>query len=195
MRRTPPSRGKLLYHITHMGNIPSILQHGLLSREALLKAGIRNFIDIADASIISKRINLSRYVLFHFYAKNPFDCAVCNKYGSENMAIITIERRLHKDNRFFIIPTHPLDNNKPDIYPYAEGLKHIRWDILDMEAGRDYNDSEIRKACMAECVMEYKITTKAFSFIYVHNDEAKQQIENMPNGKKVSVTIAPNMFP
>ncbi len=199
MGRTPPSKGKLLYHITHLNNMPSILQRGLFSRHALREAGIIDFIDIADPSILSKRElyleALSKFVLFHFYAKNPFDGAVCKKYGSENMAIITLERELHKSNKFLIIPSHPLDCDSPDIYSYEEGLAHIRWDILDRETGRDYRDPEIKKACMAECVMEYEIPADAFSFVYVYNDEAKQKLEAFPNGHKIKVQVAPYMFP
>lgn len=96
---TPPSNGKLLYHITYIDNISSILLEGLLSREMLRKYNVNDFTDIADPEIIGKRENyknaLSKYVPFHFYAKNPFDGAVCKKYGSENMVIITVSRDLH----------------------------------------------------------------------------------------------------
>jgi len=158
MPAKPPSQGKLLYHITHIDNIQSILNIGLLSRKEMIKRGITNFKDIADPEIVSKRgeykESLSRYVLFHFYAKNPFDCAVCKRFGAENMVIITLERRLAQSNKLLIIPSHPLDRNEPQIYPYEKGFKHIRWDILDRSEGRDYQDQEIRKACMAECVVD-----------------------------------------
>lgn len=199
MVRTPPSKGKFLYHITHLDNLPSILQHGLLSRKELLETGTIDFIDIADPGILSKRElyteSLSKFVLFHFYAKNPFDGAVCKKYGSENMVIITLNRELHKSNKFLIIPSHPLDCDEPDIYSYEEGLAQIRWDILDRETGRDYRDPEIKKACMAECVMEYRIPADAFSFVYVYNVEAKEKLDALPNGHKIAVKVAPYMFP
>ena len=48
----PPSQGKLLYHITHIDNIPSILKYGLLSREELKNLNNIAFKDIADQDII-----------------------------------------------------------------------------------------------------------------------------------------------
>lgn len=120
---------------------------------------------------------------------------MCREYGSENMAIITLKRELHKVNKFLIIPSHPLDRDEPEICPYEEGLEHIRWDILDRETGRDYRDPEIKKACMAECVMEYVIPIKFFSFVYVYNNEAKQWLEALPNGDKISIQVARYMFP
>lgn len=198
-KRTPPSKGKLLYHITHLDNISSILEHGLMSRRALLQNNHCKFKDIADPEILNKRETyknaLSQYVLFHFYSKNPFDGAVCKKYGSENMAIITIWRDDHEKNDFFIIPSHPLDRDEPDIYPYEEGIKLIKWDILDRETGRDYRDPEIRKACMAECIMNYVIPAEAFAYVYVSTEYAKSRILRMNYSDKISVQVNPHMFP
>ncbi|MBD5118853.1 MAG: DUF4433 domain-containing protein [Clostridiales bacterium] len=195
---TPPSRGKLLYHITHIDNFPSILKNGLMSRQALLATG-NYFTDIANPDILSKRENyretLSKFVLFHFYPKNPFDGAVCKEYGSENMAIITIWRSDHEQNEFFIIPSHPLDTEEPDIYPYEEGFNLIKWDILDMETGRDYHDPEIRKACMAECVMNYVISPEAFAYVYVKNESAKARIQAMNYSDRVRIEVNQYMFP
>lgn len=161
--------------------------------------GITGFIDIADPEILDKREQytqaLSRHVLFHFYANNPFDYAVCRRYGSENMAIITIRRTLSKANEFFIIPSHPVNRTTPEILPYEKGIEQIRWDILDNEAGRDYQDRDIRQACMAECVMDYTIPAGAFSFIYVSSDQAKRRIDAMPKKTDVSIRINPHMFP
>lgn len=198
---TKPSEGKLLYHITHLDNIPSILEKGLIPRSFLHKNGVNDFTDVADQEILSKRESykskLSQYVLFHFYVKNPFDGAVCRKYGSKNMAIIAINRNKRKVNKFYIIPSHPLDKEDPDIYPYEDGFSLIRWDILDREHGRDYHDREIRNACMAECVIPYIIPSSAFAYIFVQNEAAKSRIDSIASelGIKVCVKVNPHMFP
>ena len=62
--------GKLLYHLTRLDNLASILTHGLQPRCELTNT---NFKDIADGEILSSRQqhNLDRYVPFHFFAKTP----------------------------------------------------------------------------------------------------------------------------
>ena len=196
----PPSQGKLLYHITHIDNLPSILEYGLMPRRTLL-AHKYGFVDIADPDIISKREEyqaaLSQFVLFHFYPKNPFDGAVCNRYGAENMAIIAINRGLYQKYNFHIIPSHPLDSDTPDIYSYKEGFELIRWDILDRTGGidRDYRNPEIRKACMAECISEYTILPNDFSFVYVCTDQAEDMVLSMDKSNLVNVQVKPYMFP
>ncbi len=195
----PPSKGKLLYHITHINNLQSILNIGLVPRADLPDYGVGSFVDIADPGILSKREEyqdaLSKYVLFHFYPKNPFDGAVCCQYGSENMVIITIYRSLHEKYNFQIIPSHPLDKSQPDIYPYDEGFDLVRWDILDMCENRDYHDPEIRKACMAECVMEYVIPPEAFAVVFVSCESTKNKILGMKNSDLITVTVNPYLFP
>lgn len=68
-----PSTGQLIYHMTSIDNLSSILKFGLLSRNHLLQNSNIQFTDIADPEILSKRERykkaLSQYVLFHFFAK------------------------------------------------------------------------------------------------------------------------------
>lgn len=67
---TTPSNGKLIYHMTSIDNLPSILKFGLLPRKYLLQNHNIQFTDVADPEILSKRERykkaLSQYVLFHF---------------------------------------------------------------------------------------------------------------------------------
>lgn len=196
-----PSEGKLLYHITHLNNMPSIFKHGLLSRSQLRQNSNLNFVDIADQEILAKRENygdpLSQYVLFHFYPKNPFDFAVCHENHSENMVLITIRRSLCiSRNSFFIIPSHPLDIYQPEIYPYEKGITKIRWDILDEESARDYDNAEIRKACMAECITSNTVPVKDFAYLYVYDKKAKEKLQNCSNyTPTVDIQVNPFMFP
>ena len=194
----PPSQGKLVYHITHINNMPSILQHGLRSRNNLQQCKLPIISDIADPEIINKRKNyketLSEYVLFHFFQRNPFDVNVCFNHGSENFALISINRSYCINHNFYIIPSHPLDTDTPDIYPYNEGLQHIRWEILDIPHGRDYNNPEIRKACMAECITKSTVPIEAFGYVYVYNEEAKNTISAFTNSDKITIIVNPFMF-
>lgn len=193
-----PSQGKLLYHITRIDNLPSILESGLMPRRLLRESEI-SFCDIADPEIISKReaykTDLSKFVLFHFFVRNPFDCAVCHNFGAENMAIIAIGRNTSMVRNSKIIPTHPLDVAEPDIYPYDEGLQLIEWDILDMQEGRDYSDPEIRKACMAECLISRIVRPREFEYVYVKDAVAERRVRGMEGSDGIRIVVNPRMFP
>nr|WP_051514417.1 DarT ssDNA thymidine ADP-ribosyltransferase family protein [Nitrincola nitratireducens] len=63
-----PQNGKLLYHLTALDNLESILQNGLQSRAALQE---NKFEDVADSEILKSRQQhgLDQFVPFHFFAK------------------------------------------------------------------------------------------------------------------------------
>ena len=199
-RGKKPSEGKLLYHITRLDNLPSILKDGLLPR-AELERSKTGFADIADQGILSKRkeyqVNLSECVPFHFFAKTPFDGDVCRKYGAENMAIITIPRKLHENNDFYIIPSHPLDREEPDIYPYDKGFSLISWEILDLDRNfRDYHIREVKLACMAECVAQYRFPPECFAVVYLPTQAAYEFVKQMDGFQRVkNWKVARYMFP
>lgn len=205
-----PSEGKLLYHMTRLENMPSILEHGLLSRKRIEENNL-NFENIANPDILAGRENvqaphpLSEYVPFHFFAGNPFDYGVCRTYGSENMVIITIYRSLAQTYDFPVITAHPL-NQFAQIYSYRDGISKIDWSVLDKEyPERDYNDNDIKQKCMAECIVPSKIPTNYFAMIFVYNEAAKAKIQKMPYAFRLNhlnyaertcyINVAPHMFP
>ncbi|MGX5863858.1 DarT ssDNA thymidine ADP-ribosyltransferase family protein [Enterobacter cloacae] len=59
---------QLLYHLTSLANLPSILENGLMSRFDL----DGDFEDVADAEILEGRekYNLHKMVPFHFLQKS-----------------------------------------------------------------------------------------------------------------------------
>lgn len=156
MSAKSPRDGKLLYHMIHINNMPSILASGLRSRRELLQRQ-GGFQDIADPDIISGRENyqvaLSQYVPFHFFAKNPFDCAVAARFGAENMVLISIRRDYAEQNGAFIIPSHPLNTNTPELLPYAEGFERVNWDLMAPGRRNYQQDPVTKQASMAECDM------------------------------------------
>ena len=76
----------LLYHLTKLSNLKSIINHGMLPRRKVMEQRIQ-FGDIADAQIISKRqeLGLDIYTPFHFHPYSAFDVAVKHTYQNEDM--------------------------------------------------------------------------------------------------------------
>lgn len=62
---TDPKDRKLLYHLTSLENVKSILQTGLKSRKTLL-AQINNFDDTADKDILQGRKIVGLMSMCHF---------------------------------------------------------------------------------------------------------------------------------
>ncbi len=163
---------KLLYHLTSLGNVDSILTNGLCSRNS-----IQQFVDVGEPDIIRFRKNkgLNDYVPFHFFFGNPFDGAVLKDktHGDKDFVYICIYRSDAEKQNFKIIPMHPRSMKPLQLYDYSEGFNLIEWDKMEV---RDYSDQECKHLCMAECLSQNTIPSSLFFCIYVQNQETKDFI-------------------
>jgi len=164
---------KLLYHLTSLNNLECILKYGLLARNV-----IEDFDDVAESDIITFRQanNLTQYVPFHFFAKNPFDGRVQINFPNKEFIYICISREFAKNNNFKIIPKHPNAMRPLKLYDYVEGYEMIEWDTMDK---RDYSDDNCKHICMAECLSPNTINPNNFSHIFVKDEDVKNYIEGM----------------
>lgn len=165
--------GKLLYHLTKLENLESIIENGLLPRKEVIKQRIK-FGDIANADIISKRteLGLDLYTPFHFHPYSAFDVAVKHTYQGQNMIYLCLDRELAKQNNFKILPMHPLSDDEFILYEYDEGFQQIDWDTL-VEKNRD--DEYAKHVKMAECLTEKIIPINCFKCIYVPSEDIKEK--------------------
>lgn len=199
-----PSQDAYMYHMTHINNMDSILEHGLMSRKALEKSKMR-FTDVADKNIMDGRRNfqnnldLSNFILFHFDLKNAFDYRVCHNNGSANMVILVELRpqywREDLKQYAYVLPCHPLGRNFPGVRSYDQGMQEIRWDILDSNLYNCY--PEVRSARMAECIVY--ADSMPVSRMYVNNQRTKEFILQLARRKncvdQIEVIVDSTKFP
>jgi len=177
---------KLLYHITDINNLPSILKNGLIAR-----ANITGFEDIADHDILKsrKKLNLARYVPFHFFAQNPFEGRVQKDHPQKEFILITIRREVAAKNGWKIVPKHPLAGNDLLLLDYKEGLEAIDWDKMNE---RDYANEESKSICMAECLSPNTVSANSFFNIYVKSKESKSKVVDLLKECNLSMHVDVN---
>jgi len=167
---------KLLYHLTSLKNIESILKDGLKARSSLI-----NFQDVGEPNIIEFRNqnSISDLIPFHFFKGSPFAGKVQQNNPNEEFIYIVLHREKAKFLRFQVFPTHPKHMKPLQLLEYEEGIKQINWELMDK---RDYSDYECKEVCMAECVTQiHSISPKFFQSIIVKSEETKKYIENFCN--------------
>lgn len=181
---------KLIYHLTPLKNIPSILEKGLLPRNQLT-----GFQDIADPEIIQKRraLVLEGYVPFHWFAGNPFDGIVQKTHQGTPFALIAVHRDLAAKNDWKILPRHPLANDQMELLDYASGFEAIDWDTMNQ---RDYHDPNCKSVCMAECLAPGTVAASQFSSIFVPNTEVERKVRAWVNRLQpgIHVNVNQKMF-
>lgn len=183
---------KLIYHLTALKNIPSILEKGLLPRNQLT-----GFQDVTDKEIIQKRqgLVLESYIPFHWFVKNPFDGIVQRKHKDTPFALIAVERELASRKNWKILPRHPLANSEMELLDYAEGFEAIDWETMNQ---RNYHDPNCKSVCMAECLAPGTVPVSLFFAIYVRDSMIERKVRTWANRQGVTIRhvyVNENMFP
>lgn len=172
------TRGKkLLYHLTKVDNMESIIKNGLLPRRRVKQNNL-SFVDVADSQIIEKRNEhgLDSYTPFHFHPYSAFDVAVKNTHPNDKFVYICIKRALAEFNDFKIMPMHPLSSDEVVLYEYAEGMNKIDWDAMERVGTNDEYSKNVK---MAECLTKKRIPADLFQCMYVPDEETKEYIEEL----------------
>ena len=170
--------GKLLYHVTALENMESILRNGLLSRTDVEGKGILQK-DVANSKIIKKRKSLKilDYVPFHFFEPTAFTGNIFENHSDTTFCTIAIRREFAQRSNFKICTAHPL-SKKPqaEVLDYEDGFAAIDWDALEK---RDYHNEESKNAGMAECLAISPVLPEDFQSVYVPTDKIKQELKKL----------------
>ncbi len=166
---------KLLYHLTKLDNLDSILEYGLVPRKYLVDSQVI-FGDVAAPGIITKReeLGLDIYTPFHFHPYSSFDVAVKSTYPQTEFIYICIKRDLARHNKFKILPIHPTSSYEYKLYEYDDGFEQIDWVTLTAKGRVDHYAKQVK---MAECLTELKIGVESFHSIIVRNNDVKNIVE------------------
>lgn len=176
--------GKLLYHLTPVDSLESIIRFGLRSRDDLDAMSI-NFIDTANQEILRERerLGLSQYIPFHFHIHTAYDTAVKHEHCDKDFAYICLHRDFARRMNYRILPIHPASNEKPVLFDYEEGLTAIDWEIMELTITEAQNagvDLRYHKQVrMAECLAFSPVSVSCFQSINVPNEETRRYVLNL----------------
>jgi len=192
--------GKQLFYITHINNLPSILQQGILSHNIIEQQKI-NFTKIYDEEIVSKRKDrritnnksLWEYANLYFQSRNPMLYRVVHEQSAEKIAVLAVDWHVVKLPGVFITNGNAA-NFETDIITSGQDYWKIFTQLKNILNSEFWNaeDGSKRKV-MAECLIPDKISPNYIKEIYVVNDKVAGEIkQKIPND--ISVIPEPNMF-
>ncbi len=163
---------QLLYHLTSLRNLPSIVEHGILPRAELARRGLA-FDDVGDPEILARRASLSldELVPFHFVPKTPFAYQVAHREGQGSLMFACVRRDRARRRGYGVIPAHAPANataraRPPDVLGWDEGFDVVDWARIDT-GGDWHTDRRLRSALMAEAVSFERIPPGDVAVIFV----------------------------
>jgi O-acetyl-ADP-ribose deacetylase (regulator of RNase III) len=191
---------KSLYYITHIDNLESILQHGILSHQLIQSQGIE-FTPIYDSAIVSNRQtktapdgkSLWEFADVYFQPRNPMLYRVLHEKDAKSLAIIGIRPQILSSPGAFISLGNAA-SSATKIVPSTEGRTRISeiWNCIDSEWWNDVDGS--KRKIMAECLIPGFITPDNIHTIFVASHDVSDAIRKLSLPSSIEVVPEPTMF-
>jgi len=190
-----------LYYITHINNLPSILEKGILCHRKIEEERI-NFTPIYDAEIVASRKEkivaegrcLWDFVNLYFQPRNAMLYRVLffSSLNKEDIVIIGLKGSILENENIFITTGNAASPNTEIISSInaKKYLKSIR-EKTDKEWWASADGS--KREMMAECLIPEMVAPENISEIYVSNDKALTEVKRI-SGERVPIIPEPEMF-
>lgn len=194
---------KSLFYITHIDNLPSILQHGILSHQQVEERGVK-FTPVYNAEIVAHRRerlspegkSLWEYANVYFQPRNPMLYKVLNETSKDDVVILGIKPQILETKGAWIA----LGNAAHSLTPLVDvktGLSSIGseyWPILNSDWWK--TEDGTKRKIMAECLVPNSIPPTAIHSVYVARSSVAEKIRPLLSGllSPVEVVVEPHMF-
>lgn len=189
------------YYITHIDNLSSILDKGILSHKRIVEDKIQ-FTPIYDEEIVAKRKNIKTpdnrnlwdFVNLYFQPRNAMMYRVVFFSGKsiDDIILIGVKSNILNKPDIYITTGNAASSDSEilQISEAKEKIKNIR-EKAEKEWWTSENDS--KRELMAECLVPDMISTDYIQEIYTSSLSSSQKVKKMIK-KEIPVIPEPTLF-
>lgn len=191
---------KNLFYITHINNVQSMLQHGILAH-ALVEARSLPCTRIYDTQIVTHRReritpdgkSLWQFANLYFQPRNPMLYRVVHEQRKQDIAILGIRPDILRYPDCFV-STGNAASLPSSILPAEAGLDAIfaMWDVIQSEWWNA--DDGSKRKIMAECLVAGQIPPELIQTIYVADHATAERLRCDLPETSVPIVPEPHMF-
>jgi O-acetyl-ADP-ribose deacetylase (regulator of RNase III) len=189
-----------LYYITHVDNLQSILERGILSHERVIKENVK-YTPIYDEQIVLGRRDkkapdgrsLWSFANLYFKARNAMLYRVIIEKSAKDIVVLGIRRDVLNRSDIFVT-TGNAASAYSEILPVSQ-LKRIE-KIVKRILKMDYWTMEdgTKRETMAECLVPDSVSPEYIQTIYVADRETMNKVKEKLQWFKVEVVCEPSIF-
>ena len=208
--KSPVEKEWSLFFITHIDNLSSILERGILSPDLVKKLKIK-YTPIYSEKIVGKREykmvcthgngkRLSEFAHVYFNPRNAMLWQVLHDHPPRK--IIVIESTLNVSNDGICIADRNAAKDDVvfmDSYNYYKIIPKIEKETLPIgrrwQSGKSWAVDDSKGKIMAECLVPDKIPPEHFKFIHVYTHDVKAEIiPRLYEQPHLDIIVNPFMF-
>lgn len=189
-----------LYYITHVDNLPSILEKGILSHKRIEEEGVQP-IRIYNTDIVNRRRekntpdrkSLWSYANLYFQPRNPMMYRVVHEKGTKDLAVVSVGKKIVQTPGVFITDGNAA-NDPTQFYFPSNGLKMLgqQWKIVQNEWWNNLDGS--KRKIMAECLVPNHVGPEFITSIYVADEETRSRLSGTVGYRSMPIIREPKMF-
>ncbi len=197
---------KSLYYITHIDNLPSILERGILSHvkiETERTQFISMFKRKTDAKdninkrqkvkLPDSRKNLLNYTSLFFQPRNPMMYRAIFETGINRLAVLELaDAVLNKPE--VIIADGNTSDELTQFNPAAQGLQKLQQQQKTMQSEWWKECDGSKRRIMAECLVPDRVSPEYIHSVVVADSGIKNWVEKIVEGSQLPVICQPDMF-
>lgn len=167
-----------LWHVTHLANLASIMEYGILSREEIHRKNLQ-FEDISDPSVQRLRTGYHNYVPLFLVLSTPM-LYVCWQRHSEAVAAIEVNIQV-ADFKGVQFSDGNIAASKTNIYSDPKNLQNLDWEVIRAPWGA-YSQEWKRKRS-AEILVPQFVPREYVNRIHLNSREEWWQGDNAKKWK------------
>lgn len=196
----------LIFRITHIDNVPWILDHGLHCRNSSVRDP--GFREIGNRELIAKRLDrpvpcvpgttLSDYVPFYFTPWSPMQMNIVTGYrdtprtpAREIVFLVSSVPKLDEHALAYVLTDRHAYMRAAEFSTDASGLSKVDWPLLQ---SKDFKRSDADpgrvERYQAEALVRGHVPVEALIGIAVHDAAAETRLKSALEGRKLAVTLA-----
>ncbi len=172
-----------LWHLTHLGNVRSIMERGLLSYNGITGSNIP-YSNIADPKVKRWRgfiehthgRSLYSYVPLYLVTHNPMLYRLQKEGRKWPLCWLEISLDIFTHEEYDVLVADGNASCKAtECYPLRRGVDKLPWDVLSSESWTNYDDGK-RKRC-AEVLVYPKVEVQFIKAIYCYDRVSKELLK------------------
>ncbi|PTS98418.1 DUF4433 domain-containing protein [Pedobacter sp. HMWF019] len=191
--------GRYCYHFTHIDNLNTIIEHGLLCTNLKEAAGLAHF-NVASAGIQERRKTMEvtcgakgvvhDYVPFYLCSVNPMFLQMVNtkNIDQQDFVILAVPLKAVIGNGAVFTDASANTQVAPNFYDDPQDLDKLNWAEIDSQKWSSHTD-QLRHEKMAEVLVPRKIDISEVKTIIVFNKYPKKRVTEIFAEKEIDLPM------
>ena len=197
---------KSLYYITHIDNLPSILERGILSHERIETEGtqcvsmFKGKTDTKNNTNKRRKVkpqqgkkNLLNYANLFFQPRNPMMYRAIFETGEDKLAVLEVADTILNEPGVIIADGNATEE-LTQFHSGVQGLNKLQQQKKIIQSEWWKNPDGSKRKIMAECLVPDRVKPECIRSIIVAKDELKNWVSGIVDNPRLLIDCQPNIF-